>query len=232
MVRKSIFVAAFAACLLPTTSMALPAVQFYFTKTTDSVKINNLNLNASDTTFDLSVWYVISDTAFPNLSAVTFVGFDTSNSEGIGATPLDGKFGLNPDAAGAISNTNSHYPFVFGTESGGATLVGSDPNSVRPYGIEAFMGISGDAYDPGLTPVHLFDISFSNLGLTAGQSYNLVLWDAGQDTQSTTYLDGGADILRPGRSEVLTVTVGAVPEPASIIALGLGAAALLRRRRR
>lgn len=232
MLKKTLLIAAFSACLVPAMSMAVPSVQFYFTQAGSSTKINSLNLNPSDTTLNLSVWYVITGGTYPNFGAEAMVGFDTATSEGAGATPLDGKFVLNGDENSAVSNINTNYPFAFKSLSGGQTLLGADSNSVRPYGLDVALALVQGPYDPGNTPVHMFDISLKNVGLTAGQSYNLVLWDAMQGVQSTSYLDGGGDILRPGGSETLNVTVGAVPEPASIIALGLGAIALVRRRRR
>jgi len=50
-------------------------------------------------------------------------------------------------------------------------------------------------------------------------------------TDAKTYTKGSASVLNGGMANVSTFAPGAVPEPASIAVLGLGAAALIRRRR-
>ena len=240
MLRKRMAVVVLGGVMLAASNAALAqSVDFFFTLQGSSTQISSLTLAKGQTTFNLSVWYVVTGADYLNNGVDAMVGYDTSNSYGLSATPLDNVFTLNGTKSHAITNINaggstSAYEAALPVElTGGQTLNGAASNSIRPYGADVTVADFDTAYDPGVgTPVRLFDISLLNEGLAAGHSYDVVLWDGGNGVDSTCYLNGAdGSILRQGGSTTLVVSAAAVPEPASLIALGLGAVALIRRRR-
>jgi hypothetical protein len=219
--------------LAAATTASAQSVEFYFTEAGSTTPITSLTLAKGQTTLDLSVWYVVTGADFQSYAVDAMVGYDTSNSYGGGATPLENVFALNGTTSTAITNVTSAYQFNPGaTLTGGQTPNGDASNVIRPYGVDVNLANFDQDTDPGVgVALHVFDISLTS-SLKAGQSADIVLYDAGTGGDSTSFLmDENGDYLRQGGSTTLVVKEAAVPEPASLIALGLGAVALIRRRR-
>jgi len=208
-------------------------VTFYFAEKGTTNKITDLNIGGIGSTFDLTVCMQIVGFQFPVSAVDAFVGFDKTNSNQSTATPQDGKIGLNGTLSAAITNFNANLPIRMRGLTGGETKVGFGDGSVRPYGVDVNLFADfGSEFDFGNDPVALFDISLKNLNLGNG-TYQLVLWDAGQGAVNTTMITNlNGDIYRPGDWAGTLTLHAPVPEPASLIALGLGASALLMRRRK
>jgi len=208
-------------------------VTFYFAAKGTTTQITDLNIGSVGSTFDLTVCMQIVGFQFPVSAVDAFVGFDTANSNLASATPLDGKIGLNGTLSSAITNYNSGLPIHMRALSGGETKDGLASDSIRPYGVDAnLLADFQTEMDFGNNPVALFDISLKNLNFTNG-TYQLVMWDAGTGNSSTSLISNlNSDIYRPGDWAGTLTLHAPVPEPASLIALGVGASALLMRRRR
>lgn len=217
-------------------STASAHVTFYFAAKGTTTQITDLNIGSIGSTFELTVCMQIVGFTFPVSAVDAFVGFDTANSNTTSATALDGKIGLNGTIAAALTNYNANLPIRMKGLTGGETKLGSSDSSIRPYGVDVnLLADFGTEYDFGNDAVALFDISLKNLNLADGESYQLVLWDAQQGGSGTSLITNmNSDIYRPGDwAGTLNVHApAAVPEPASMIALGIGASALVLRRRR
>lgn len=214
-------------------SSASAYVTFYFAEKGTTNKITDLNIGDIGSTFDLTVCMQIVGMRFPVSAVDAFVGFDRTTSNLTTATPMDLKIGLNGALAAAITNYNVNLPIRMRALTGGETKVGMGDGSVRPYGVDVNLFADfGSEYDFGNDPVALFDISLKNIGLGSG-TYDLVIWDAGQGAINTSLITNlNSDIVRPGDYAGRLTLHAPVPEPASLIALGLGASALLMRRRK
>jgi hypothetical protein len=92
------------------------------------------------------------------------------------------------------------------------------------------MTATGGASLPSTAKARLFDVNLQNLGLTSGKSATLSFYVSPTATLYRTYfLDGNVNEITPTSGRL---SVQAVPEPASMLALVGGAVALVRRRRK
>lgn len=211
-----------ASLLLAAVGGAMPAsaVTFWFAAVGDATgaPLTNVNVGAAGSTFSLSVWYAETTS---HQGADVFVGFDRTADAG--ATLLDGKLGN-----ASVGNVAPTWDLLQDTQ----VIAGAGTGTV-PYGTDTALFASSST-STGLGGARMFDVTLSNLSLAVGDSYSILLYDSQGDNDlfGTSYvLDDGGNALRPGGNSALTVT-NAVPEPASLAALGLGALAMLRRRRK
>ena len=233
--KKLILASLISATVMASTSASASYVTFFFAEKGTTTQITDKTIGGIGTTFDLTLCMKIVDMSFPVSFVDTFVGFDQTNKVGDSATPLLGKIGLNGTLSAAVKNPDANFMSTVKALSGGETPSGAGDDSLRPYGVDVnqFADLQSEI-DFGNDVVKLFDISLKNLGIGSGGTYTLVLWDAGTGALNTSLISNTAnDIYRPGNyAGTLTLHTAAVPEPASMIALGLGASALLMRRRK
>lgn len=207
-------------------SFASADLDVYFS--TDGSTQTGMTVGAVGTTFSIGVWARSANGRTVN-SIEVCAGFGQSTLSNTNATDLDGKVGLGGASANASVTLGSLWANV-----AAPALRGFRGTGTRPFGVDANLGaapIPSGTVTLSSTATKLFDISLKNLGIGAGQSYTIKIWDAGTGASATTYGNGVNPTAqyRPGTTEF---RLTAVPEPGSFIALGLGAAALIARRRR
>lgn len=210
----------------PLAAVATSQPFFYFGDS-DGNPITSLTIGLPGSTFDVTVFYTTTQV---HTGMNLFVGYDTANKEGLDATPLDGKIGIGGSSdLTSVSYINPIIGMLFVPASAGGSGQG---DHIRPYGFDIPMGTGlGGPTVNGATASPLVRISLKNLNLAAGDTYTLTIFDAGDGNDIyTTFLDNLGDYTPPGSTYELTVQ--AVPEPGTLLALAAGAGLLLRRRRR
>ncbi len=107
-----------------------------------------------------------------------------------------------------------------------------------PFQVSSFVGLAG-AFDPGFVAYLSganagVDYSGNIFSIDVTPSSAIGLYDSNfnSTTAATITVSGQKGVSTFDDSEAYSVEVTAVPEPASLIALGAGAAALIRRRKR
>jgi len=207
-------------------------VSFYFAKLGSSDPITNLTISQIGQSFEFSVWYVTPG-SFSHDGVNVLLGYDTATQFGESATKLDNKVALDgvPSFSGALSDLVEDFQVVLSRELGADPLPGE---SVRPFGLDLALAVPvGTAPIERPLAVKLFNVKLTNLALGPGEAYTLCLYD-----NLSGYVDANTAIVGPngayasmGYSPKLVVTAEAVPEPATLAILGLGAFTLVRRRR-
>ena len=199
---------------------AQAATSLFFALPGTNTALTALDPGAIGSTFSLSVFYA-SDVEL--LDGEILLGFDRSNAVGPTATPLDGLL----DLAGTPAASVSAAP---GVALNALSRAGGAGDGARPFGLSILSVSSTVGTLPATSGARLFDVSFKNLGVTAGKPATLSFHtSATAPLYRTSFIDGGLNEIAPGST---SVNVQAVPEPATFAALGLGALGLLRRRAR
>jgi hypothetical protein len=210
--------------VVPMSANAQQTVNFWFALQGDATAtpISNLQIGVPGSVFNVSVWYQTPG-GFTHNALNGFIGFDRTNTTGMGATPLDNLLTLNGTPSTAVTNVNTSYNVQFTR-----VLAGGEGAGTRPFGVDIPLGILDNSIT-STTPIRAFDISLANQSLQVGQSTNVWIWNGGTGSEFTTFITNGVTTLRP---DTFTMQVTAVPEPTTLAALALGGAFLARRRRR
>ena len=212
---------------------------WWITKTSDvtNTPITSLeigNIGDADATFGISVWYSIDVPATQIQSVQLFLGYGTTTVQKTNATPpADIKFTATAPV------TNASFTKISALSGGAWT---ASTGTARPYGIQVSMGKPIGATELP-NSAKMFDITFTNTGLAAGDSYAMKLYSFGSGTQFwqnyVVYKPVSTLMYAYGTTTDFTVTAKqnapVVPEPSSIIALmsglvGIGGLAIRRRK--
>ena len=154
------------------------------------------------------------------------VAFDRSTAQGASAAKLDGLLSLSAPV-GASGVTLSGVGLA-----GGGNTAATPAGTARPYGVSV-LGVSGpgSVLPATATAARLIDVTLTNLALAPGSAYSLTFYVSDAPLFTTQFFDANADLVQASGG-TLRVTADPVPEPAALAALGLGALATLRRRKR
>lgn len=218
------------AAVLATCASSFAGTSFWFASPFDAtgVPLSSLTVGAVGSTFDVSVWFS-SDVELSALE--TLVAFDRSSSDGVGASPMDGKLSLSGTATTGMTGLGSGLSILGNPSLAGGTLAAG--SGARGYGLDAPIIGTGFSSIAATTGRQLLTVKLKNTGIAPGGSYALSFHSA-DDTVSqyaTFGIDDSGNVLIP-KTTGLTVRTQAVPEPAPLLALAGGLAALVRRRRK
>lgn len=218
--------------------------QFYFAQAGTTTPLSTLTVGQNQT-FTVSLFYQYQPTTPFTYQAInTFIGFDQTNTAGMGAAPQTSRIGFAPgqNQNTAVGNVNPDLvnlqPNGLG---GGQDPVGQSSSALRPYGVDVSLqaanSISGFS-GTGATAVRLFDFTLRNVSLAQSQTQAVTVYTSGNtDTVDfDTYLTDGTTFVRPANSFVLTLVGGTavVPEPSALcflLPVGLFVCALKSHRR-
>lgn len=211
------------------------SVSFWFNSFGDTATLQPPVINVvSGSTAKFSIY--VKTTSIGALSGLNMLfGYSTSTSTGSAATPADTKASFNAftwaqaDLSGGVAQAGT----------GGGGVLGGGSGS-RPWGYfvstflngsNTFAG-SGDGVNFKIADITL------NINATAGSTIPISIWSsstsatAGTDNYASAVVNAQSSEFFPTAPYNATLNVTAVPEPATMAALGLGAMALIRRRRR
>jgi len=206
---------------------AQSSVQFWFNSFGDAVTSQPSTINVtSGSTAKFSVY--VKTTGVGSLSGITMLfGYSTSTSAGTGATPADTKATFN---AWTWAQSDLASAEAFNARAGGG---GPSSGTVRPYG-ESVSALSLGTFSGTGDGVNfkIGDITL-NINAAAGNTIPISIWSFGtSDSNASAVVNSQSNEFFPAQPYTATLNVVGVPEPATLAALGLGAMAMIRRRRR
>ena len=208
---------------------AQTSVQFWFNSFGDTATNQPSVINVtSGSTAKLSVYLKTAGGIGPLAGINVLFGYSTATSTGSSATPANTNATFN-SFSWAQSDLTTGQAFA-GQGGGGGPASGTS----RPYGLFAstinlsntFSG-TGDGVNFKVMDVTL------NINAPAGTDIPVTIWSFGStDNYASAVVNGNSAEFFPSQPYSATLHVAGVPEPTTIAALGLGAIAMIRRRRR
>jgi hypothetical protein len=201
------------------------SVNFWFNSLGDPTSSMPSSINVTSGTDVTFAVYVRTQGIGPLSAVSTLFGYSTATSMGPSATPADTNASF---VSFTWANSSLSGGQLFGAPAGGG---GVASGSSRPYGLSAQAGSfstftgSGDNLD-----YHLFDVTL-HINASSG-TIPINLWSVqGVDAFTSNVSDASGNTFYPTQPYTATLNVQSVPEPASMAILGIGALALIRRRR-
>lgn len=202
-------------------------LSFWVNKTGDPSTLTPSVISVSpSSTISLSVY--AKTTGMTNLFGLdTLVGYDTTTTTGASATPGGSQltFGSLTWAGPFASATT---PDVLVQQGGGFSASGS-----RPYGTLASATKSTGDWGSFAAGVKAFDIVINVGALAIGETRTITIYSGlngtlPADNWSSSAIDTNFQFAGANN---YTVTLQAVPEPATLVVLGLGLVGIARRKR-
>ena len=179
--------------------------------------------------FDVNVWM---STTIDSYMFSAAIAFDTANGSGTAAAKLDNKIA---PATGVANSDIVLSSGISGIYDGAMTKAfsGFSGSGARPYGVDISRENTSMLASP-FTKTLVATLHLKN-NLAVGESYALSIYDAGANDSLTTYLMDTEGTIFRGVTDTLTVSTTPVPEPGSLMALGMGVMGLagfaIRRRK-
>ena len=234
---------AFASCAFFANAQTPPTASMYWNKQGDAATAAPTFVDVTaGSTVTLS-FYLNTANFATNLAGVSaMIGFDTSTSTGAGATPAGSGITI---AHGGTNASPTGIPLVWNTSPfGGGFIInqfggGFDATAnPRPFGLwTANQTVTDFSYANSLN-VRMFDLTFTvSNSLVAGDLRPITIYKS--PNNSGAWDSNVSDSTSPLAKTAFAPTyvanlrvVNPVPEPAAIAVLGIGAVALLRRRKK
>lgn len=207
---------------------AQTSVQYWFNVAGDAATNQPSVINVTQgSPVTLSV-YVKTAGIGPLAGINVLFGYSTTTSTGSSASPSNTNATFSSFTWSQADLTSGQ---AFAGQGGGG---GPASGTSRPYGLFAstlnlsntFSG-TGDGVN-----FRIMDVTL-NINAGPGTDIPVSVWSFGQtDNYASAVVNGSSNEFFPSAPYTATLHVQGVPEPATLAALGLGAAAMLRRRRR
>jgi hypothetical protein len=206
---------------------AQSSVSFWFNSLGDPATNQPPTINVvSGSTATLSVY--VKTASVGALSGINMLfGYSTSTTAGAAATPADTKASFNSWTWAQNDLLNGQAQA--NTGGGGGPASGTS----RPWGyFVSTLNLSGTFAGTGDgVNFKIGDIKL-NINAAAGNTIPINIWSFGStDFYASAVVNGQSTEFFPGQPYTATLNVVAVPEPATLAVLGLGALAFVRRRR-
>ena len=178
-------------------------------------EISTLSVDAG-AAFDVNVWM---STTIDSYMFSAAIAFDTANGSGTAAAKLDNKIA---PATGVANSDIVLGSGISGIYDGAMTKAfsGFSGSGARPYGVDISRENTSMLASP-FTSTLVATLHLKN-NMAAGENYAMSIYDAGANDSLTTYLMDTEGTIFRGVTDTLSVNTPVVPEPGSLMALGVG----------
>jgi len=210
------------------------SIDVWYNVTGNTAHSSTINATAGGT-LNLTVYF--QTTGFAAVGGMSqlgaLLGIGSSTTSGIGAVNTDGRLTVatGPTYSASPVNFNS-----FDLQHGVAGGSGPASGTTRPWGPFAdTFALSGNMGTADGVIYSYYNVTLNVSAGAVGQTIAVPIWVDNVSTNPgpySTYASTGTNQLVRAQGFTANIVVSGVPEPATMAALGLGAVALIRRRRR